>query len=189
MTNMFIMNQRMTHRTQYLEIIYKIIFSIVILMMYTKNIFIFTITAYFTFFNQTAIHHAFSNCRKTRCEFFKIFFIYAISGAINSIFTRAGFKFFRAMFTLNYNTTFQPHSFIVTFPRAIFSFIASASNMMEFCITNFTNRLISNKLVNCFTFSRAIYSCIKSVFRYVKFFFTFQTFNEFSRSRFVHAII
>lgn len=97
MTYMFMMNQRMTKRTDNLKIIDRIVFSVLIFVMNSKNIRNFIISTYFTFFDHSSSYHHFTNSGIFRLKngFFR--FIDARSGTINSFFARAVQKIYTTM--------------------------------------------------------------------------------------------
>jgi hypothetical protein len=178
MTNMFMMDQRMTHRANNLKIFKGIIFPISVFMMYSENIFNFFVSAYFALFQQIALKHIFANRCKTWI-FYPFICKNTIFRTIFSIFTWTIHKGFSASFTekLFCSSIKRCLRFIKTCSRTIFRFIATRRNMFELCITHRACSLNEYFISPVFACSTTILKSFNPIFRNVNFFATRKTLN------------
>jgi len=177
----------MTHWTQNQKICKTIVFPITIFMMYSQNIWVRIVSTFLTFFNHISSQHHFSNSRIFRCKNFFLRFIYTCLRTIYSVFRRAIFKFFFAIFAFIKSCASSFSGFVVTYSRTIFSFITSTRNMFKFFTANITTSYDELSYMQCLAFPRAIFCCIKTVPRNIKFIRTLQTVYKLSSMRFCHA--
>ena len=144
MTNVLVMDQRMAKRTKYHKIANVIIFSITILMMYTKNAWKLIIRALFTFFNKTSSEHHFSHSGIFRGKSLLLTFVDAGLRAINSFSAWTILKSFTAMSTyMIYIFASSLIKFIAMLRAKSCRFFSVISNLERFFTskTNFKDHL------------------------------------------------
>ncbi len=181
------MNNRMTVWTQNHKVIQRVIFSIFIQMMNSKNFRMCIISTFLTFFYFTSNFKSFSNTTIRRFPRFDISFLDTCTRAIFSVFkSLCIFKFFTTMQTIKFWSRFYFCN-AVTFYRTIFRFIYSTFNDRICVSAYFAIFFKIFRLSQIMTFSGTKFSFINSMQSNVKFFFTFLTFNNFSITRFKHA--
>lgn len=188
MTNMFIMNNRMTHWTKNHQIFLCIIFSIMINMMNTQYFFNFVISTFFTFFNHPLFNHFFSNSGIFWMPTRSFRFSCAFNGTKFPNFTRRVKKNFTTIKTSKFFCSFINLRSVITQSRTIFCFITSRRNMFKRLITNLTisfNKFSASEFV--FTESGTIFKCLQSIFRHITFFITSNTIQKFTRRDFHYA--
>lgn len=176
---MLTMNERMAIRANNHKIFFFVVDPIFIYMMNSKNLFNFTISAFFTSIYHPTFKHFFSYRSERHRIKFSWFFIPTHRTTILSIFARRIHEFSA---TCNTHVFKSPPiqtclRFIIAFSRTIFCFFTPRRNMSEFCFTYFTFSFYLNTTAFIFTVSRTVFKSCKSVFRHVNFFFTKQTKN------------
>ncbi len=177
MRNMLHMQNRMTHRTDYHEIVSIVIFSIFINMMHSQNLRYFIIATFFTFIHESFSKHFFSDSRKFRLPNRSSIFSYAFFRTKLSLMCCMSNKNFFAMMAFIFLLPFHFLRIVIASSATIFGVICAGRNMRKFFITNATS---SNYFcdISKFVFAspRTIFERIQSVFRHVAFFATSQTF-------------
>ena len=171
------MSQRMTHGTEYLKIFNRIVFSVFIDMMDSQKVGKFIISAFLTLKNHIISHKISSNGGKrwNFCPFLKS--KSTISRTIFSIFRGTIKKGFVAFYAKKILSPFIYLRSIITFSRAIFSFICSRRNVLKDFSTYFTVGFNVYFIRIVFTFSGTIFKCFDSVIRNINIFTTLKTFN------------
>lgn len=177
---MFMMNQRMTHRTQNLQILNTIIISISIFMMDTKNVFHRIISTNFTTIHHSFFNHFFSNRSENRIPGTTLIFSYAFSRTIFSFLRCMTPEFFCTMMALIFCISSVLLRNVKAFSRAIFSFIASSRNMFKFIATYCTICFNTNRIRYVFARSGTILKILQSVFWKKTLFIASQTYCTMS---------
>ncbi len=178
MAYVFVMNERMTQRTDNHQIFNRIISSIGIFMMNSQYIRNFFVSTNLTFIDQVSAKHHFSN----GCIFWRKMFlfrlIYTCLRAINSFLARTIEKFFATMLAFMINTSFSYLCFVIAFTAAILGFIHSAANMSKRFFAYPTNGFYLFPFVQTFTFSRTEFCRKFAVWFNSKIFSTKQTITK-----------
>lgn len=175
MTNVFMMNERMTSRTNNHQILEMIVIPIFVFMMDAKDVFYRIITTNLASSYEISFHHRFSNSSifwlKNRfCRFIDTRF-----GTIFSFFTRTILKWFFTMSTKKRGATSSNLRAMITNSRAILSFISSTRLMLKLLPASFTNRGDFESKIISHALFRTILSSINSISRNMKIIFTKQT--------------
>jgi len=128
----------MTIRTQYSKVAEIIVISIFINMMNSKNSRNFIVSTLMTLFNKTSSKHILSNGCETTFPYQMTRFAITFFRTKFSIFTWRIVKFFMTVMTSVLNRTSTNLRSVITFSRAIFSFINSSSDKTKYCLANIT---------------------------------------------------
>lgn len=183
------MFNRMTVWTQNNKISWRIIMSISIFMMDSKNFCINRISALLAFRNHISSYHVFSYIRRMGQRMF-LFFVFgkAFFRTIFSIFStiRRSFKLLFAVFAYQFYSSVPELPFMITFTRTVLGFSLSCGNVLKNISTNYT---IIRKTLSCViahTFMGAKFSGIKTVRRNIKAFSASKAVNCFACFSVIH---
>lgn len=169
------MGQRMAQRTKDLQISGFIIISVLILMMYPKDLRNFIIATNFTFFKKSAYNHLFADSCKFRLKGNLCFFVNALFRTIDSFSARTIIEFFSTMSTFIVCQSFSNLRSMIAKSRTIFCFPFSKSNIEKSIATDRAITIKSFHLILGLARTRAIPSDCQAVRFYFNDLFTNKT--------------
>lgn len=178
----------MAIRTQNHQVFSRIIGSVFVNMMNSKDFLFSVISTRFTFFKHSSSDHSFSDRSIYGFKRFLFFVSCTLRAAKFRGFARRIPKYFMAIDTCKLDATPSYLRLVVAFTRTIFSSITSARYMFKSSSTHdaiCAYFLRTSEFV--FAFPRTIFKRSQSIYGHVAFFATSRTVQKFSSARFHNA--
>lgn len=177
---MFIMFKRMAIRTKYKQVLNGVIFAVQVVVMNTKNLGVFIISAFHTFFDQAAFPQCFSYATtEAYRKFFFLCFPYTFFRTIYSVLRKSRSKLFLAKQAPHNRFSLKVLPLIIAFSRAIFNLPLSTRFILKIIPTNYTFSVKRFECGHSPAFRGAKFSSIKPVYRNIEFFTASLTINRF----------
>ena len=174
------MNDRMAIRAQYNQVFHRVTGSVAVFVVYPQNLWKFIVITLFALFNKPSAIEHFSDTSYIARNCFSATLNSAFIRTVGSFMGRRTTERFFAMLARFFNCAFEVLGFIITFPRTIFCFSFTGSDIFKRFTTYQTISLELFKSRNSSAPAGAKFSCFQSIFRNIKGFSTYSTRDDFS---------